>query len=259
MLIFLIVWRRKESSGGADSEKPPDGPGRGTPHNHAYSPDPVLPTPGTVDPFLTPMGQHPNPGVPYFGGPVDRPASGTGSVPQYTGLPEPQHGDDLGPAVGTSTMLVPRHDIHQPHPLPMSVTPLREPAADSGTPRPWSGFGSRPSSGQNIAYGGGNVPYQSSSGWLSNHETTNVDSAYSSPPGTANAYAPTPPPRAPSTMYQPPSEVPEHNGRPPLYSPPASPPPESLYPKAFAGNFSGLPGGAAPPVTNFTPAEKSLY
>ncbi|CAE6441453.1 unnamed protein product [Rhizoctonia solani] len=261
MLVFLIFWRRKQSSGGADSEKPPDGPGVGTSHNHAYTPDAIPPNPGTVDPFLTPMNQHPNPGVSYFGGLMDRPASGAGSgagsAPQYTGLPEPQHGDDLGPAVGTSTMPIPRHSIHHPYPLPMSVTPLRESIADSDTPRTWSGFGSRPSSGQNTAYGGGGVPYQSPSGW-SNHETTNPGSAYSNPPGTTNSYASTPPPRVPSTVYQL-SEGGEYNGNRSIYSPPASPPPESLYPRSFAGDFGGLPGGAAPPVTNFTPTEKSLY
>ncbi|KAH7339377.1 hypothetical protein B0J17DRAFT_358606 [Rhizoctonia solani] len=258
ILILLIIWRRKQSSGGPDAETPAVGLGDEPSHNHAYSPDAVPPTPGTVDPFLTPMSQHPNPGISYFTGAVDRPISGTSSTPHYTGLPEPQHSDDMGTAIGTIAMPVPRHDIHHPHPLPMSVTPLREPTPDSPPVRVWSGFGSRPSSGQYAAYAGGNAPYQSPSGW-SNHETTNTNSAYSNPPSAINAYSPTLPPRAPSTVYQPASEGGGYNGNHDMYSPPASPLPDSLYPRAFAENLGGLPGGAAPPVTNFTPGEQPLY
>ncbi|CAE6451913.1 unnamed protein product [Rhizoctonia solani] len=295
ILISLIIWRRKQSTGGPDAETPAAGTGDIPSHDPAYNPgiipptpgtvDPFLtpmsqhpnpgvsyftshdpaynpgiipPTPGTVDPFLTPMSQHPNPGVSYFTGAVDRPLSGTSSTPHYTGLPEPQHGDDMGIAIGTTAMPVPRHDMHHPHPLPMSVTPMGEPAPDSPPVRVWSGFGSRPPSGQIATYAGGNAPYQSPSGW-SNHETTNTNSVYSNLPSAANAYSPTPPPRAPSTVYQPSSEGGGYNGNRETYSPPASPPPEILYPGAIGGNLGGLPSGAAPPVTNFTQGENSLH
>ncbi|CAE6462775.1 hypothetical protein ACGC1H_007247 [Rhizoctonia solani] len=249
LAVVFIIWRRKQSNGAADSEIPTAGPASGPSNNHAYSPDAVPPTPGTVDPFLTPMTQHPNPGVSYFASPADKPTGDTGSSPHYTGLPEPQQGDDTGVTVGSSSMPVPQHDLHHPHPLPMSVTPLRKSTADSGPARVWSGFISNPStpSGQN-AHGDNNTP--TPSGW-SNPEGTNTNSAYSGTPSTSNAYGSTPTPRAPSTVYQPPS-VGGHSGNRDLYSPPASPPPESLYPRAFAGNLGGLPDGAAPPVTNFS-------
>ncbi|KAJ1304336.1 hypothetical protein OPQ81_005494 [Rhizoctonia solani] len=232
ILILLILWRRKQSKEGAESEKPPDGPRSEPSQNHAHGLEAVPPGPGPVDPFLTPMSQHPNPGASYVGGGMDRPVSGTGSGPQYTGLPEPQHGDDLGTSIGTSAMPVPRHDIHNPYPLPMSITPLRESDADSGPTRAWYGFSSRPTSGQSSAYGGG-APYQVPSG-RSNHETTNANSTYSNLPGAENTYGFTPP-RAPSTVYQPSSGGSERNGpgNHGVYSPPASPPPESLHPKSF--------------------------
>ncbi|KDN44429.1 hypothetical protein RSAG8_05476, partial [Rhizoctonia solani AG-8 WAC10335] len=137
----------------------------------------------------------------------------------------------------------------------MRVTSLREPAADSGPTGVWSGFIPSPSppSRQSDAHGGGNTP--TPSGW-SNNEITNTNSVYSNPPGASNPYGSTPPPRAPSTVYQPLPEGGQHNGNLDLYPPPASPPPD--YPRAYAGNSGDLPGGAAPPVTNFTPGEKSL-
>ncbi|CAE6462774.1 unnamed protein product [Rhizoctonia solani] len=249
ILISLIIWRRRQSDKSDESEIPAGDLGGGPSHNHAYSPGAVPPTSGTVDPFLTPMNQHPNLGASYFGGTEAGSPRGTGYTPHYTGLPEPQHGDNMGSAIATSVMPVPRHDVHRPYPLPMSVTPMREAVADT---RPWSGFGSRHLEGQNGAYGGGETPYQAPRGW-SNYEIANTNSAYSNTPGPSNAYDFTPPARAPSTEYQPSSEA---SGS---HLPPASPPPGGLYPRAISGNMSSLPGGAAPPVTNFVPAEKPLY
>ncbi|CUA75407.1 hypothetical protein RSOLAG22IIIB_05880 [Rhizoctonia solani] len=260
MLVFLILWRRKQPNGTTDSEVPAGGPAvTGPSEKDAYSPSTVPPTPGTVNPFLTPMNQHPNPGISYFPGPVDKPPverpTSIGSSTHYTGLPEPQHGDDMGVAVGATPTPVPRHDLHHPYPLPMTVTSLRDPSIDSGPTRVWSGFIPSPSppAGQNAARGGGTTPIPS--GW-SCHEGTNTNSMYSNPPGASTAYGSTPPPRAPSTIYQAP-EGERYTGNHEPYSPPASPPPESLYPRAFA-TLGGLPGGAAPPVTNFAPVEKTL-
>ncbi|EUC58697.1 transmembrane protein, putative [Rhizoctonia solani AG-3 Rhs1AP] len=253
LAVVFIIWRRKQLNGAANSEIPINGTASSPSSKDAYSPNGVPPTPGTVDPFLTPMTQHPNPGVSYFATPLDNPTSDTGSSPQYTGLPEPQYGDDTGVAVGTPTMPGSRHDLHHPHPLPMSVTPLRKSTADSGPARVWSGFISNPStpSGQNAVHSGGNTP--TPSGW-SNPEGTNTNSAYSGTPSASNAYGSTPPLRASSTVYPPP-EGGEHSGNRDLY-PPASPPPESLYPRAFAGNLGGLPSGAAPPRDQFHSVEK---
>ncbi|CEL58826.1 hypothetical protein RSOLAG1IB_08855 [Rhizoctonia solani AG-1 IB] len=177
LLIFLIVWRRKQSSSNEEVQVPQAvyEPGSGSLYNHAYSPGAVPPTPATGDPFLTPMSQHKNVGVSYFGSNATGSLSGSNSIPRYTGLPEPQNGESTGSAIAAYSLPVPRHDIHQPRPLPMSVTPMRENATDA---RSWSGFGSRPSDEQNTAYSGGvDTSYQSPRGW-SSYEIPNTNSAY---------------------------------------------------------------------------------
>ncbi|CAE6517594.1 unnamed protein product [Rhizoctonia solani] len=246
LVAVFIIWRRKQSNGAADSEIPVNGTVSDPSSSHAYSPN-VPPTPGTVDPFLTPMTQHPNPGVSYFATPLDKPTSDTGSSPQYTGLPEPQHGDDTGVAIGAPTIPVPRHDIHHPHPHSMSVTPLGKSTADSGPARAWSDFISNPSmpSGQNATDGDNNTPIPSG---LLNPERMNTSSAYLGTPSAGNAYGATSPLRAPLPVHQPP-EGGEHSANRDLYPSPASLQHESLYPGAFAENSGGLriPSGAAPP------------
>ncbi|CAE7134324.1 unnamed protein product [Rhizoctonia solani] len=198
IVMFLVVWRRRKPSGAANSETPvgDEHPASGPPYNNEYSPDVAPPTPVTADPFLTPMNQQPNVGVSYFAGPnrPDRPAS-AGSSPHYTGLPEPQHGDGMGVAVGTTAMPVPRHNLHDSRSLSMTVTPVRTPSPESG-PNRLSGF--MPPSGLNAADAGRNTPRQTLNR-LSNHESANHNSVYSSPPGGNNTtHNSTPPPRAPS-------------------------------------------------------------
>ncbi|CEL58825.1 hypothetical protein RSOLAG1IB_08854 [Rhizoctonia solani AG-1 IB] len=218
VLTLLVIWirRRLIASGKVQVPRAVYGPGGGAPYNYAYNAGVVLPT-----------------------------------IPRYTGLPEPQNGESTGSAGVTYAMPTPIHDIHQPRPLPMSVTPMQENATDA---RSWSGFGSRPSDGQNPTCNGDvEASYQSPRG-RSSYDITNTNSAFSSTPGVSNTNGSAPPMQAPPTEHQLTSETGAHHNR-GLYLPPASPL-ESPYPMAIAGNISGPPDGAAPPTTDFAGAEK---
>lgn len=239
------------------------------------------PTPGTGDPFLTPMAQSQNLGVSYFNDGTASPGpSGTNSASQYSGLPEPQYADNaggmgmgMGAAAGMA-MPTPRRDSYQPRPLPMSVTPINgnnnNNNNNSGTDstRPWSGYlASQPPAGMSQgAYMHSPEIQSEPSGW--SNPTSSMNTGYAPYGGGAvNAgYGQDRPAQggAASTMYQPSS----HGGydesllarSPP---PPASPPPDvyggmassSAYP---TGKEGGLPSGAAAP-TMYAPGEKQVY
>jgi hypothetical protein len=274
IVILLILWRRKrasETQAIADPQHPfAYGPSSAPVY---HSPGVVPPTPGTGDPFLTPMGQHQNLGVSYFAGatPASPGPSGTGSGPmsQYTGLPEPQQSDVTGAAAGVVAMPVPRHDAHHPRPLPMSVSPMQGAGADAGSPRPWSGYASGPpSSGPNAgAYAGyaeSNNSGTQPSRW-SSPMAVNTNAGYASPnleyanPGTAYRGGPEISDTAPSTVYQPSTHAGGHDDAYALRTPPGSPPPSGAYGGMIGTGGNGLPSGAAPPVAGYGSGDEQVY
>jgi hypothetical protein len=141
IIAVVVLWRRKRPDG--ETQHPS---AHHQPNSLAHNTSTVPPTPGTGDPFLTPMAQHQNSGASYFSGPG--PASPGPS--EYNGLPEPQQSHTVG---GTMAMPIPRHDHHRS--LSMSMDQVQRTEAA----RPQSGLGSgAPNSGLN------EVPYAGHSG-----------------------------------------------------------------------------------------------
>ncbi|CAE6462766.1 unnamed protein product [Rhizoctonia solani] len=191
IIIFTVIWRRRKQGRDNSAGNTTGGLGAGTSKDHAYSSGAVPPTPSTADPFLTPMNQNPNPGVSYFAG---APPSVTSSVPQYSGLPEPQHSGEVTPSIRASAAHVTPHDAHHPHSISMSVTPMGE-VSDSKTQ---SHLASTPPSVQNAVHGDSGDQVHTSRG-LSNNETANIDSSHLNSSSPSNAHISAPPAQAPST------------------------------------------------------------
>jgi hypothetical protein len=216
LVIIVVVLRRKNANQAPSMDTGAQPVIPVTPANpDQYNSAPVPPTPGSGDPFLTPMGQHQNLGASYFNGmpqpgspaPLSGSASGTGSgmyASQYSGLPEPQQNDMSGG--GMTAMPMPRYDSTHPHPLAMSIVHSQQPEPDNGGARPWSGYASGlPSPGANpgvSTYGG----YAESnnthpSGWTNPTVNSNMGYANQVPAGEPG------PGRPPSTVYQATSHV----------------------------------------------------
>lgn len=159
LILIIAFWIRRRANGANEAQAQaqaqsylspqpqyPQSPPPGAPG--ASYPGTIPPTPGTADPFLTPMGQAQNLGVSYFpGAPMSSGASAAASVPttQYAGLPEPQQLDDARLTTGTPYMPMPLHD-DLPRPISMNVAPMQGNWSDgsSANGRPWSGFASGP-------------------------------------------------------------------------------------------------------------------
>ncbi|QRV93881.1 transmembrane protein [Ceratobasidium sp. AG-Ba] len=219
-------------------------------------------TPGSGDPFLTPMAQHQNLGVSYFGGapPPGSPGptveTGSGSGPynasQYSGLPEPQQNE-----MSAMTMPQPRYDSTHPRPLPMTIIHSQRPESSDGgnANRPWSGYvppaaaaaaaAAAPYAGSNNSQPSAWTAPTNNSGLASPPPQAPAQPAYTSPPYTDG------PGRPPSTVYQPSSHL--------AYSPPASPPPPDVYGGMAPSGSSGLPPGAAPPTNAYPSDDKKSY
>ncbi|KAG8705227.1 hypothetical protein FRC09_003088 [Ceratobasidium sp. 395] len=257
LVIILIVWRRRKGNETSTAGASP------AVHNaEHHEPGAIPPTPGSGNPFLTPMGQNQNFGVSYFNGvpPPSSPAitapsgsnSGIGpyNASQYSGLPEPQQNSMGGTGV---VMPQPRYDSTHPHPLPMTIVHSQRPqSSDVGNvARPWSAY--TPSPGINAA------PYAESNNSQPSAWAAQTNNSTSPPPQTGYANPPyadySGPGRPASTVYQPSSHV--------AYSPPGSPALPEVYGgmvgASGSGSGSGLPPGAAPPVNVYRSDEKKSY
>ncbi|CAE6432906.1 hypothetical protein BN14_03813 [Rhizoctonia solani AG-1 IB] len=174
----FVLWKRGKHGKDNGTSAPASVPGGGPSQAHAYSLGAVPPTPGTANPFLTPMSQHPNSGASYFGGP----SNGASSASQYTGLPEPQHGDGVASSTGMSVVQVPQQHTEYPHSLRMSVTPMGEVDHGLGSQSPVL----MPPSGQNTIYEDSNAPHTSRP-W-SDNDAANVNPSGLTSPGPSNVY-----------------------------------------------------------------------
>ncbi|KAG9121735.1 hypothetical protein FRC07_002188, partial [Ceratobasidium sp. 392] len=263
LVIIIIVLRRRSKSEtpstGAQSAYPPVPP-KPSQYNEAGM---APPTPGSGNPFLTPMAQNQNLGASYFGGvaapgsPVTTTPSGSNSgtgpynAPHYSGLPEPQQNAIGG--FGTA-MPTPRYDSSHPHPLPMTIVHSQQPQNSSGgsVSRPWSGYVPPPTANS--------APYAESNNSQPSAWAVPTNNSTSPPPQMGYANPPyadqsgSRPGRPASTVYQPSSHV--------AYSPPGSPPLPEVYggmAPSGSGGVGGLPPGAAPPANMYGSNEKKSY
>lgn len=281
LIVIFIIWRRRSRQSVASTDAPIVAP----PDQQYSTTDAIPPTPGSGNPFLTPMAQNQNMGVSYFGNALASPGpSGTNSASQYSGLPEPQYSDNPGrigmgmdmAAAGGVAMPSPRRDSYQPRPLPMSVVHSNgnnsnnsNAASDAASGRPWSGYASaQPSSGVN-ANPGAYMHYpevqSEPSGWSNPVSSINAGYVPYAGGATSSAYGQDRPAggEAASTVYQPSSHGGHDESLVARSPPPGSPPPDVYAGMASSSaggtaKYSGLPSGAAPP-TMYAPGEKQVY